>query len=98
MKKKIWLIAGVAGMLLGMPQFTAQAHYGDGYPHRHGYDRYSRYDHRHGDDRYDRGRYDRGRYDRERYEREERRRRWREEERRRRYHRHEHRDGIYIRP
>lgn len=89
MKKKIWLIAGVAGMLLGMPQFTAQAHYGDGYPHRH--DGYSRYD-----SRYDRPRYDGRRYDRVRYEREERRRRWREEERRRR-HRREHRSGIYIR-
>ncbi len=88
MKKKIWLIAGVAGMLLGVPQFTAQAHYGDGYPHRHSYDRY---EHRH--DRY--SRYDR-RYDRERYEREERRRRWREEERRRHHHHHHDRSGIYI--
>lgn len=85
MKKNIWLIAGVAGMLLGIPQFTAQAHYDNGIVHRH--DRYSRYEHRH--DRY-------SRYERERYEREERRRRWREEERRR-HHRREHRSGITIR-
>ncbi len=92
MKKKFWLIAGVTGMLLGMPQFTAQAHYGDGFEHRHG--DYRRYD----GDRYDRyDRYDR-RHDRGWYEREERRRRWREEERRRWRHRHDdHRSGVYIR-
>ena len=90
MKKKFWLIAGVTGMLLGMPQFTAQAHYGDGFEHRHG--DYRRYD----GDRYDRYRYEHRR-DRGWYEREERRRRWREEERRRWRHRHDHRSGVYIR-
>lgn len=88
MNKKFWLIAGIAGMLFGIPQVTAQAHYGGGYEHRHG-----RYEDRHDGYR----RYDRGRYDRRRYEREERRRRWRAEERRRRHHRHEHRSGVYIR-
>ena len=87
MKKKFWLIAEVTGMLLGMPQFTAQAHYGDGFEHRHG--DYRRYDGDRHDHRRDRGW----------YEREERRRRWREEERRRRHHHHhdDHRSGVYIR-
>jgi hypothetical protein len=84
MRKKIWLITGIAGMLLCMPQFTAQAHYGDGFRHRHDRGEYRRYEHRH----------DRGEYRRDFYDREERRRRWREEERRRRHdfeRRHEHR-------
>ena len=91
MKKKIWLVAGIAGMLFSsIPQFTAQAHYGDGYEHRHGRDEY-RYerDYRYG--------HHRPRYDRYWYE-EERRRRWREEERRRHHHHdHDRRSGVYIR-
>ncbi len=84
MKKKLWLITAISGMLLCMPQFTAQAHYGDGFRHRHD-EGYRRYEHRH----------DRGEYRRDFYDREERRRRWREEERRRRHdferRRYEHR-------
>ena len=90
MRKKIWLIAGIAGMLLGMPQSTVQAEYrGDRYEERgprHDYE-YSRY-HRHHRPRYD---------DRIWIEREDRRRRWREEERRRHHHHHDHRSGVYIR-
>ena len=89
MKKKIWLVFGIAGMLFGMPHTTAQAEYrGDRFEERgprHDYDD-RRYDHRH----------DRRGFDRIRFEREERRRRWREEERRRHHHRHEHRSGVYI--
>jgi hypothetical protein len=80
MKKNIWLVAGITGMLLGMPQTTAQAEYrGDRIENRaprRDYDEYRRYEHRH----------DRDRFERRRWEREERRRLWREEERRRRRH------------
>ena len=88
MKKKIWLIAGISGMLFGIPHMTAQAEYrGDRYEERGPRRDYE--DHRY--------RHHRPRYDRYWYEQEERRRRWREEERRRHHHHHEHRSGVYIR-
>jgi hypothetical protein len=96
MNKKLWLIAGIAGMLFGMPQTTVQAEYrGDRYEERgprRDYDGYRRYDRRH----------ERARLDRIRFEREERRRLRRAEERRRllrterhRYERRYERDRRY---
>lgn len=89
MRKKFWLITGIAGMLLGMPQTTVQAEYrGDRIEERgprRDYNESRRYDRRH----------ERARIDRIRWEREERRRLWREEERRRR--RHDFDRGRYER-
>lgn len=83
MHKKIWLIAGIAGMLLGMPQSTIQAEYrGDRFEERG--PRRS-YDDRRYDQRADRARIERRleREERRRWERAERRRILRAEERRR---------------
>ncbi len=84
MKKKILLVAGIAGMLLGMPHSNAQAEY-----------RVDRIEERGPRRDHEYRRHDRERFERRRFEREERRRLWREEERRRRHdferHRHEHR-------
>jgi hypothetical protein len=94
MKINIWLVAGIAGMLLGMPCINANAEYrGDRFEERgprYGYE----------DRRFERRHY-RDRFERRRWEREERRRWWREEERRRlrriERHRYEHRHDGYRR-